>query len=53
MAEEAGSRVTKGVLIMVDPTHPLFLPKRGCKLLKTKNGSAEKRGRREQEAASC
>ena len=33
-------------------THPQCLAKRGCKLLKTKNWSREKRGKRFQEAVS-
>ncbi len=33
-------------------THPRCFPKRGCKLLKTKSCSREKRGKRFQEAVS-
>jgi hypothetical protein len=36
-----------------DPPHPGCFAKRGCKLLKTKDGSAEKSAKSDKEAANC
>jgi hypothetical protein len=35
------------------PPHPGYFGKRGCKLLKTNDRKAKKRGKRAKEAANC